>query len=131
MKAFRVSNAYEENAVIVFHTSNAAARRLGATALNEGFEDVTCKRDPEFDQYAPGPVPWQMLIEKHGWWHSCWNCDNRVCLGETIETDDGEEIEIQPVYDTQDRVFCCQQCFEQFQEEMKCKALQRKDVSNV
>ncbi len=63
---------------IVFATSKVAARRMGADALGIEFGEVDyVDRSPEFDGYAPGPVPPLARIE-HGWWYDCQHCGRRV-----------------------------------------------------
>lgn len=89
LKAYEVRNDYEGHCCIEFATSNAAARRTGAGELNIDWEDVEhCRRKPEFDQYAPGPVPMQVLLE-HGWWFTCHECDRKVSedLAQDVEDD--------------------------------------------
>jgi hypothetical protein len=69
----------EEGYTVVFERSSAAARRDGANELNCGFEDIAyCRRAPEFDQYAPGPVPPQAQIENGNWWYECMECTEYV-----------------------------------------------------
>ncbi|KVN83428.1 hypothetical protein [Burkholderia ubonensis] len=97
LRAYTVRDG-DDGATIVFERSSVAARREGANDLNCGFEDVeSCKRSPEFDQYAPGPVPPQAQIES-GWWFECMEC--------TTYVDDMTE---EPVYLGQ-FVFCCKEC---------------------
>lgn len=78
LKAYEVRDDYEGHCVIRFATNSATARREGANELDIEWTSVeSCQRKPEFDQYAPGPVPAQVLIE-HGWWFECWHCGRRV-----------------------------------------------------
>ncbi len=71
LKAFHVQDEWGEgHAVVVYHTSNAAARRIGCSEMDEPWERVSCRRAPEFDQYAPGPVPGEAYM-RAGWWQMC------------------------------------------------------------
>lgn len=49
-KAFIVSD--DEGSVIRFARHGVVARREGAQALNQEFQFVSCRRAPEFDEYA-------------------------------------------------------------------------------
>lgn len=99
LKAYQVRDDYEGHSCIQFAINNATARREGANELNIEWEEVeTCRREPQFDQYAPGPVPPSVLIE-HGWWFECWHCGEQV--------DEYTETEI--VYEGS-RVYCCMGC---------------------
>jgi hypothetical protein len=96
----------EGGAAIAFATNNASARRKGGNELDASFEEVeSCRRAPEFDAYAPGPVPPLVLIE-HGWWFECFNCGRTVREDEE-EDDDGDPLS--PVAVGQ-AVFCCPIC---------------------
>jgi hypothetical protein len=46
---------------------------LGANELNLEFQDVSCRRAPEFDQYVETGVSLQVLFD-HGWWWECGGC---------------------------------------------------------
>lgn len=68
MKAYTVREDYEGHSCVIFAETGVVARRRGANQLNVDFESVeSCKRSPEFDQFAPGPVPVKELIAA-GWW---------------------------------------------------------------
>ena len=78
LKAYQVSDGADVT-VIRFATSSAAARREGGNEIGCEWDGVdSCARKPEYDQYAPGPVPARALIEA-GWQfecrrHGCGNC---------------------------------------------------------
>jgi len=77
LKAYQVSDG-NDGCCIRFATNSATARREGANEIDCEWEDIDyCHRRPEFDQYAPGPVPHEVLIE-HGWWWECGHCYERV-----------------------------------------------------
>lgn len=77
LRAYTVHDG-DDGWTTVFATSNVAARRMGANELSCDFRDVdSCRRSPEFDQYAPGPVPSHALIA--GNWHfECARCNEWV-----------------------------------------------------
>ncbi len=79
LKAYYVG--HDEAAEIVFAVSNAPARRIGANALDSEWNDVECRRAPEFDafsdkRFVPDEVKWE-----HGWWFYCAECDCRAQEG--------------------------------------------------
>jgi hypothetical protein len=70
MKAYEVYDG-GDNWAIRFATNSATARREGANECGCEFSEVDhCRRKPELDQYAPGPVPPGALIEM-GWGYEC------------------------------------------------------------
>jgi hypothetical protein len=98
LRAYTVHDG-EDGYTVVFGRTNGVARAQGANELNCGFEDVAyCRRAPEFDQYAPGPVPPEACIEQGNWWFECMECTEHV----NDETPD-------PVYLGQ-FVFCSKGC---------------------
>lgn len=97
LKAYSVQA--DEHGCVVFSASGVVARREGANQLDCEFSDVkTCRRAPEFDEYADaGKVPVLSLLEA-GWWWPCQNCETHVM-------DDGDEYVIHD-----ERVYCCEPC---------------------
>lgn len=78
LKAYAVTDGYEGYGGIVFAKRSVEARRIGAGDLGIDFDEVeSCRRQPDLDQYAPGPVPPLDLIA-HGWWFECVHCGRRV-----------------------------------------------------
>lgn len=74
MKAYEVREKSEGRCVIAFATNGATARRDGASELHTDFEGIeSCRRAPQFDGYAPGPVPTSALLAD-GWWFECQHC---------------------------------------------------------
>lgn len=107
LKAYEVRDDFEGHCVIRFATNNATARREGAQELEIEWESVEhCIRKPEFDAYAPGPVPPTVLIT-HGWWQECRECGTRVEEGACDEN--GDELELEPV-DHGKHIFCTPAC---------------------
>lgn len=107
LKAYQVRESSEGHCVIRFATSSAAARREGAAELDTCWEGIeSCNRTPEFDQYAPGPVPPLVLIE-HGWWIECTYCGRRVSEDEYDEEED--EPPPGPPAAIGRNVFCCEE----------------------
>ncbi len=100
LKAYQVSDG-EDVTVIRYATSSAAARREGGNEIGCEWDGVdSCVRKPEYDQYAPGPVPAQALIEA-GWQfecrrHGCGNWANR----------DADELTFSAAGDP----YCCEAC---------------------
>ena len=77
LKAYTVHDG-GDHSVIRFAASNVVARREGANEMSCEFNEVDyCCRAPEFDEYAPGPVP-PMVAIKHGWWFECRRCSCEV-----------------------------------------------------
>jgi hypothetical protein len=113
MKAYLVRETHEDGCCVRFADHSVVARREGANELGTDFEAVECRRAPEFDAYAPGPVPDPVLVE-HGWWFECMQCSQRICNEPTDE--DGAPIELSPIYLT-NWIFCTPACHEAFQAE--------------
>jgi hypothetical protein len=100
LKAFLVTDDYEGHSSIEFALHNVVARRTGAAALDTEFDAVSCKRAPQFDQYAPGPVPRTALLDD-GWWFECSNCYRRA---EQRDWDDEDDYRpMVPCVDAADR----------------------------
>lgn len=77
LKAYTVHDG-GDHSVIRFALHNVVARREGANELDIQFDEVDyCTRSPEFDQYAPGPVP-PLVAIKYGWWFECRRCRCQV-----------------------------------------------------
>ena len=118
LKAYVVREAHEGHCSIQFSTHGVTARRQGALELNVDFEDVeSCTRAPQFDQYAPGPVPLHATLEA-GWWHTCCGCEcNFDVDGRSGDVDDWREDEFEPVSDGRDHHYCSHACLmEEWQE---------------
>jgi hypothetical protein len=112
LKAYTVHDG-GDHSVIVFALHNVVARREGANELDCGFNEVDyCTRSPEFDQYAPGPVPPLVAIE-HGWWFECSCCgrkvDSDVC---EAAYDDGEDPDLFGAVADGRSVYCSQTCMQ-------------------
>lgn len=109
--AYEVREPGEGHCVITFATNSATARREGGNELDCTFNEVeSCNRRPQFDQYAPGPVPKTVLIE-HGWRFECHHCSRRVSEGMQQEAEDeGEEHEHLAVVIDCDSVYCSRAC---------------------
>ncbi|WP_081058730.1 hypothetical protein [Burkholderia cepacia] len=109
LKAYKVDEGDEGYGCVVFATNSAAARREGASELSTDWECIeSCRRAPEFDRYAPGPVPKEAMIEA-GWWFECHGCGARVSSDYEYD-DDGNEIEPGSYVVRKQQVFCCQEC---------------------
>jgi hypothetical protein len=107
LKAYQVRESYEGHCVIRFADNNATARREGAQELDCDWTDIeSCQRQPELDQYAPGPVPPLVLIEA-GWWFECTWCGRRVEREMDEEDEDGLPLPGGPPVVIGQSVFCC------------------------
>jgi len=77
-KAWMVTEEWEGTSIVFFHHHGLAARRIGANHFDQEFEDVSCQRCSEFDQYSEkGAVPRKVLMQ-HGWWFGCGGCFERL-----------------------------------------------------
>lgn len=109
LKAYAVSDYEWEQAVIIFAHHNVVARRLGAPEVDSEFGDVECKRAPYADQYAPGPVPWEVLVMEHGWHLECSGCSRVVDMENDSEgeDEDGDKWVLAPVWNRSARSVHC------------------------
>jgi hypothetical protein len=114
-KAYVVKASDDEGSEIVFANNSAAARRYGAKKLGMDSDEVEfCRREPEFDKYAPGPVPLSATLP-NGWWHSCASCsctfdeEGRREYG----SDDDRDDECSPVTDAKGLHYCSHACMMQ------------------
>ena len=104
LKAYVVNDDFEGHSVIEFAERAVVARRNGAAELSADFGDVSCRRAPWADEFAPGPVPPKECIERGGWWYECTcGCGRRIDnQGGThdydLDGDDGELNPMAPVY---------------------------------
>ena len=116
VKAYVVTD-WEGNAAVVFEKSNTAARRKGAQELDMLDEGVmSCYRDKNLEQYAPGPIPAITLV-KHGWWFECLGCGDEI--------DDDTEYPVEEG----DRVWCSQECRDKYTElEEKKKEIEATEI---
>jgi hypothetical protein len=110
-KAYIVREDHDGGGVVVFATNGATARRQGANELNMEFDEVSsCTRSPEFDQYAPGPVPLHATLAR-GWWHTCSGCgctfENE---GRRDQDEDDREDEFDPVTNARGHNYCSPTC---------------------
>lgn len=95
LKAYYVTDG-NDSSCIHFATNSATARREGANEMGVDWEDVdSCNRRPEFDQFAPGPVPPAALIEA-GWWFECSECQTHVTEDTAARVIDGQHVYCSP-----------------------------------
>jgi hypothetical protein len=82
LKAYIVTEDDEGHSCLIFATNSATARREGAGELGTEWDGIeSCRRAPQFDEYAEiGTVPVMVLIE-YGWWYECSHCGRRVHKG--------------------------------------------------
>ena len=110
LKAYEVYDG-SDGWAIVFATNSASARREGASDIGTDWEGVDfCRRLPEADKYAPGPVPPLARIEM-GWWYECTCCGRRVNsdLLEEVEDDGLDPSDFGAIAEGQ-RVYCSRAC---------------------
>lgn len=132
LKAYQVTEPMDGHAVVVFETNGAAARRKGAAKLEAAFEDIeSCCRVPEFDAYAPGPVPPLVLID-NGWWFECLECNRRVSLDmeEELEDEGLDPASFQPV-EQGSSVFCSSACQHKYETDKIKKAEAKAELERI
>lgn len=123
LKAYEVRDDYEGHCCIRFAPNNATARREGAHELDIEWESVEhCQRKPEFDQYAPGPVPPMVLLE-HGWWFECHHCGRRIddYMADELESDGLDPADFTPCASGRS-VYCSAACQAMFYAERRANA---------
>ena len=109
----------ELNSKFLFTTRERDARKIAAGEFSTDPDDpsIELRRAPEFDQYAPGPVPPQALLDA-GWWITCAECQHHVseegCDDCADERGDGEPMP--PPVTWGDMVFCSQECMDDYQQ---------------
>lgn len=108
MKAFLVDCEQEGGAQLYFAETAEQAKCYAANEEGIEYIEVTsCRRKPEYDQYAPGPVPTKVLIED-GWWFECHGCNRQV--NEEAGFDYDEDVDLDgPVY-RGNAVWCSTKC---------------------
>ena len=133
-KAFQVW-AYDNETTIVFADRAVVARREGANDLNCEFESVeSCKRVPDFDQYAEaGFVPAEVLID-NGWWfecHGCYRTVNSDAEGTHRAYGRHRTITLKPIYEGS-TVWCCPSCKARFEKDQRiCAETQDKAIEDM
>jgi hypothetical protein len=127
LKAYMVSEPDEGHACVVFAVSGARARQTGASELGTDWDGIEfCRRAPEFDAYAPGPVPQRALYDA-GWWFECGHCEQRVHQEEEHKgRADAEGNDADPesfgFFERGRRVYCCRACMAQEDAEQRDRA---------
>lgn len=91
---------------INFAETEDAASEQAMEELGED-EPVPARRAEEFDQYSPGPVGPEILLQ-HGWWFNCVWCDHTIrddgcdnCPASSVPVIQGESV------------YCNQTCVEE------------------
>ena len=117
-KAFIVHDG-DEKTVVVFATSGAAARRIGANEMDTDFESVeSCRRAPHFDAFvSKGFVPAEELIEA-GWRFECNGCSGWVDRDRVEYDAEGDETDrkIVPIFEDHG-VWCSAECKADYEED--------------
>lgn len=78
-------NGDPEDTEIIFAKSSVEAKRRWSNEHGDGdrhIAGISAKRRPEWDSFAPGPVPYLELLDA-GWWVECHGCGVRIS-GEDI-----------------------------------------------
>jgi hypothetical protein len=119
-KAFVVRDN-DSGTVVVFDKRAVSARRHGANELDIEFYAVeSCRRAPEFDEYAgQGFVPARVLIE-HGWRFECNGCCTWVDSDLEGYDEDDEPIRLHPVYENHG-VWCSPECKAAYEEDRRVR----------
>ena len=73
MKAYEITYGAGDATTVRFASHAVVARREGANELDADFQDVSCRRAAIFDDYSPGPVPNQAMLDA-GWFFECSRC---------------------------------------------------------
>lgn len=98
VKAYIVTEEFEGSCVVVFAERAVVARRDGANELDAEFGEVSCRRAPWADEYAPGPVPIEAEISKGGFWYECGcGCGRRIDSDQGSASD-ADENPMSPVF---------------------------------
>ena len=107
MKAFAVTEEFENSGGIIFARHDIVARRRAADEWAEGdLSCITCRRAPWADAYEGKPIPVKVMIA-HGWHFECAGCGSRVDEDWLAE----RRLPIDGVIGTQhSQVFCCKRC---------------------
>ena len=81
----------QEASAVVFATSPAAARRIGANEIDSTFEEVdSCCRAKDLDKYAYADFGTdRVMIEEHSWKFECNECFDLVHQGTENRCYDG------------------------------------------
>jgi hypothetical protein len=79
LKAYKLSCTDDDHgAKVVFAESYSQARLCGRGDMCDcGFIDLRCKRAPDFDDLAPGPITVHQYLER-GWYWECSACPKHV-----------------------------------------------------
>lgn len=79
LKAYAVTEKYEDSGAIYFARYDIPARRMGADEYGDGeLSNVTCRRAAWADHCAEtGIVPVSLMVE-HGWHFECTGCGIRI-----------------------------------------------------
>lgn len=114
MKAYLVDCDQENGAQLYFaETANQAKSHAANEEGIDYIEVTSCRRKPEYDQYAPGPVPAKVLIED-GWWFECYGCSRHVSNDGGYDYDEVMELG-GPVY-RGNAVWCSTACQTRYDE---------------
>src|SRR6266704_2464483 len=107
LKAFAVTEDYDNNGAIVFAERDIEARKWGMNEFGcDRLGGLTCKRAHWADSYAGKTVPAWLMIE-NGWNFECCGCGSKIDLDYL----DDEDLPLDGVIGTQhSRVFCSPIC---------------------
>jgi hypothetical protein len=113
LKAYIVTEDYEGHSCLIFATNSATARREGAGELGTEWDGIeSCRRAPQFDEYAEiGTVPVMVLIE-YGWWYECSHCGRRVHkdMADDLDSEGLDPAEFMPRPNGGHGAFCSESC---------------------
>lgn len=78
LKAFMCTHDDSDgHTMIIFAETASKARKDYAGVADAEYIDARATRKPQFDQYAPGPVPVLALLDDN-WWFECSGCARRI-----------------------------------------------------
>ncbi|MBZ4402017.1 hypothetical protein [Myxococcus sp. AS-1-15] len=104
---------------VVFARCEGRARVLAGRATGDAPRHVKIRREPRFDEHAPGPVPVSALLDA-GWWYECAWCYHPVADEgcERCADDANADVLAEPVV-TDDNAWCSVACQEAWAEDMQ------------
>lgn len=130
MKAYLVDCDQENGAQLYFaRTANQAKCYAANDAGCDYIEVGSCRRQPQFDEYAPGPVPPKVMIE-NGWWFECFGCSRRVAEDMddyADDDDDGGTTLDGPIY-RNNAVWCSTACQSSWDKQREAERLANEEA---
>lgn len=84
LKAYVIPAEFDAEGMAEILFESTRGRAQARAANNAGIPFVEARKEmrraKEFDEYAPGPVPVDVLLQKHDWRFECSGCMRMVSL---------------------------------------------------